>query len=481
MAGTTPGWPQGRPVRRKVRAWTAGEAVLEVHLGAGSMFGFGFSFVFRRPAAAGPGRLSRLAALVVLLLAASAAPAISAQDLTGLFLTWQSDPTTTMTINWVNLYPRNTEKVFHRQAGTTDWMESRAVQSEVAPSALQLRRVELQGLLPDTTYEFGIGSAPDKPEKGWRFRTMPERLTRPVRFVTGGDMMHDRARVDRMNEVAKKLDPDFALLGGDLAYANGVSAMRWVDWLQSWMTRCMTAERRLIPIVPAIGNHEVRGGYNGKIPDDAPYYYGLFVPPGRNSYHVVDFGKYLSLVVLDSGHTQPVAGPQREWLAQTLAARSEQAFLFACYHYPAYGTTKAPENGTPLDAPQAIAIREHWVPLLEQFGVSAVFENDHHNFKRTHRIRRHQRDDQNGLLYLGDGAWGVETRTVPKEGEAWWLAKAEARNHLWLVELGSDQSARIRAIDVEGVVFDEVRLERPRTVPEHGLAVPQSAGPSNGF
>jgi hypothetical protein len=38
-----------------------------------------------------------------------------------------------------------------------------------------------------------------------------------------------------MNKRAGALDPDFAMLGGDLAYANGVAATRWVDWLQSWM------------------------------------------------------------------------------------------------------------------------------------------------------------------------------------------------------------------------------------------------------
>jgi acid phosphatase type 7 len=215
----------------------------------------------------------------------------------------------------------------------------------------------------------------------------------------------------------------------------------------------------------AIGNHEVRGGYNGKIPDDAPYFYSLFALPEDRSYYALDFGKYLSLVILDSGHTQPIDGAQSDWLRQAMTERTQQQFLFTCYHYPAYGTTKAPTNGTPLDAKQSVAIREHWVPTLEQFGVTAVFENDHHNYKRTYRIRQHKRDDDNGLLYVGDGAWAVETRTVPKPGTAWWLERAEGRNHVWHVELQPSGQARMRAIDIEGKEFDDVIIKEPRTKP----------------
>jgi hypothetical protein len=31
----------------------------------------------------------------------------------------------------------------------------------------------------------------------------------------------------------------------------------------------------------------------------------------------------------------------------------------------------------------------------------------------SHRIRAGQRDDAHGLLYLGDGSWGVLPRKVP--------------------------------------------------------------------
>lgn len=397
-----------------------------------------------------------------------------AQDMVGCFVTWPDDPTVGMIVNWVNLYPKNTDEIWYRAVDAdedAEWMTARAERIPLEPSALQLRRAELPGLEPGTTYRFGIGDRPTKAEAGWRFRTMPATLDRPVRFVAGGDMMHDRKAIDVMNRQAARLDPDFAFLGGDLAYANGVSAMRWIDWLGSWTHAGVAADRRLIPLVVGIGNHEVRGGYRGEIPKDAPYFYGLFVRPGRKSYVVHDAGDYLSLVMLDSGHTERVAGAQAHWLAEALAARERKPFLFVSYHYPAYGTAKGPAAGLPIDDPRSVEIREHWVPHFERYGVSAVFEHDHHTYKRSHRLRRHARDDVNGLLYLGDGAWGVGTRSVPSADQGWWLERAESRNHLWCVDLrpstGDDEAptAIVRAIDVDGVVFDEFALEPIRTSP----------------
>ncbi|MFZ4984188.1 MAG: fibronectin type III domain-containing protein [Blastocatellia bacterium] len=387
------------------------------------------------------------------------------QDLVGVYLTWKGDPATTMTVNWVDLFEGSSRTVWYRRQGTTEWLSAEGTHTRAGVSTLQVRRVELTGLAPDTSYEFGIGKPPAKETDGWRFRTMPGSLSRPVRFVSGGDMMHSREMVDAMNRRAGALDPDFAMLGGDLAYANGVAATRWVDWLQSWMKNSMGKDRRIIPFVIGIGNHEVKGGYNGRVPDDAPFFYSLFATPEGRSNYVLDFGQYLSVIALDSGHTQPIDGAQADWLGETLAKRPGQQFLFGFYHYPAYGTTKAPKGGLPYDARQSVAIRASWIPHFERYGVTALFENDHHNFKRTHRLRNHKRDDENGLLFLGDGAWGVQPREVPSPEVGWWLAKAEPRNHLFHVELRADGTATIEAVDVKGVVFDRVDLTKPRTRP----------------
>ncbi len=392
--------------------------------------------------------------------------AARAQDLVGLYLEWARDPSSTIIVNWVDLYPEGTTDLLWRQEGAAEWKQAKALRHSVPPSSLQRCSVELTGLSADTRYELAIGKPPEKNAKPLCFRTMPRDLTsRPVRFVNGGDTMATREMFEAMNRQMAALDPDFLVIGGDLAYENGTWAMRVVDWLEAYSRTAVTKDRRLIPLVAAIGNHEVRGHFNGKAPADAPYFYGLMTLPEGKAYRAIDFGSYLSLILLDSGHTQPIEGDQTRWLEQSLQLRSNQQFLFPIYHCPAWGTTKAPKDGTPLDNPISVAIRTHWVPLFERFGNTAAFEHDHHNFKRTHRILEGKRDDERGLLYLGDGAYGVAVRTVPAEGTAWWLAKAEPRNHLWCVDLRVDGSAAIRAIDASGTVFDSVELKRSRTEP----------------
>ena len=67
-------------------------------------------------------------------------------------------------------------------------------------------------------------------------------------------------------------------------------------------------------------------------------------------------------------------------------------------------------------------------------------------------------DKDNGILYLGDGAWGVGVEVHKPDGK-WYLAKAESRNHFWLVTL-TDKTPRYQAIDQKGVVFDDYEDER---------------------
>ena len=72
-------------------------------------------------------------------------------------------------------------------------------------------------------------------------------------------------------------DPDFAVVGGDIAYANGNLELvdRWDTWLNFYTDTMLTSDGRSIPMVLAIGNHEVNGGFN-KTKSDAPFYFGFF-------------------------------------------------------------------------------------------------------------------------------------------------------------------------------------------------------------
>ena len=379
------------------------------------------------------------------------------------YLTWMRDPTTTMMVNWLDSDSHSPDYVLYRRLAAprgSRWTLARGSRHTFADQKKRfVHHVELQGLQPNTEYVFTIRSqGPTRGGQYFRFRTMPKTLPKHLRFVTGGDMMHDRKRVDAMNKRAAELNPWFALLGGDLAYANGNSneVGKWDDWLESWMLNCIRREDGgLIPMVVAIGNHEVAGG-TGKVPKDAKYFYSLFPLPAKRSFYAMDIGDYLSLIVLDSDHTERVEGEQEAWLDKALSERAGKVpLVYPCYHKPAYGTAKPPadSNDSSKD-PLAQKIIKHWCPLFDKYQVTAVFENDHHTYKRTHPLLNNQIDRKRGIVYLGDGCWGVDTRAVPKPGELWYLAKAESKRHLISVTI-RDGKPEYVAYEADGKVIDQ--------------------------
>lgn len=308
---------------------------------------------------------------------------------------------------------------------------------------------DLSGLKPATRYEARF-STPAGETQELVFETAPAELADSLQFVTGGDMYHNEKLLDSMNSRCGKLDPLFALLGGDLAYANGRSADKWYYWIDSWAEHAVAPSGRMIPMIVAIGNHEIdtqeaqpRGRHH------APFFYSLFKLPEDVSNYTVDFGAYMSLVILDSDHSQPVKD-QTPWLETALSERSGIPHMFVCYHRPTYGTPVKVQNYN---------VRNQWVPLFEKYRVDAVFENDHHVYKRTHLIFQDKKDDEKGVLYIGDGAWGVRTREIPaKKARALdYLEEFSSTNHLLNVTLNGE-TIQIDSIEAYGRTFDKVTL-----------------------
>ena len=190
-----------------------------------------------------------------------------------------------------------------------------------------------------------------------------------------------------------------------------------------------------------IGNHDVTGRFD-QTPDKAPFFYTFFPTPG---YQVMDFGDYLSLILLDSGHTHPVDGAQKDWLYQMLYQRQNVPHKFAFYHVPAYPCVR-PYKGT-----KSQFIREQWVPIFEKFHLDVAFEHHDHAYKRTFAIRKGKKK-RHGVIYMGDGAWGVERPRIPRRA-SWYLAKAQSIRHFILVTLDKD-TRHFKAISHRGDVFD---------------------------
>jgi acid phosphatase type 7 len=369
-----------------------------------------------------------------------------------LFLTWQRDPTTTMTIQWIGTRGETADsRIYYVPTAKSNlWWEWKMAVPELRPYAqtdFRVYRTELTGLTPGAEYLFRIGKASPM----YRFRTMPAQATNAVSFISGGDCGVNPHAVAN-NVQAARQDPAFALIGGDLAYENGRSADTHLTFIKNYSRTMIAKDGRLIPMVACIGNHEVDGGYKAKR-EKAPFFFALFDGLfSETSYATLDFGNYLSLVLLDTGHITPIEGEQTDWLEKTLRQRESNPNVFVVNHVPAYPSFRKaePEKGKPGSGTGEMN-RKNWVPLFEKYRVPVVLEHHDHTFKRTKSLIGGL-ENKNGVLYLGDGSWG-RLRSPQKPEKLDYLAASSESYHLSLHRIQGEERFHL-ALDEDGRVMD---------------------------
>ncbi len=370
------------------------------------------------------------------------------EKLESLFLTWRQDPTTTIMIQWVAAASPQTPQVQYRPLDGKIWQSAKAASKPFPGTDLKVYRSEITGLDPGTEYAFQIGSSSFE----FRFRTMPATATEEFTFVTGGDAGTGTAALNS-NRLAARQDPYFVVIAGDVAYDNGRSPKTFLKFLQNYQATMTDSQGRLIPLLTCLGNHEVDGGYGGTR-DKAASFLSVFDGFYHDtSYGVLDFGDYLSLVMLDSGHLSSIAGEQTEWLKKTLAEREDHPHVFGINHVPCYPSYRNPwgkdgKGGTGADQ------RKHWCPLFERHKVNVVLEHHDHTFKRTHPLTDGMIDEKTGVLYLGDGSWG-KIRPPKSPQDRPYLAKVSESYHVSLHRLEGDRRFHVALTD-SGKVADVV-------------------------
>jgi hypothetical protein len=372
---------------------------------------------------------------------------------TALFCTWQQDPTTTMTIQWIGEQSDADQRpLWYSKANTNEWRQQPFSSKEFPMTAKRVFRSELTGLEPDTTYKFRVGL--DSREQ--KFRTMPAKATKTIQFVSGGDAGIGTHTI-ATNKLAAAQSPDFVVIGGDIAYENGRNPGVFYTFMKYYSRDLRDSDGRLIPLLGCLGNHEVDGSYN-KSRAAAPFFYAMFdgLYP-ETGFASLDFGDYLSLIFLDTNHTTPIAGEQTDWLAKTLKEREERDTVFVFNHVPAYPSVRefSSEDGSGTGSGN----RKHWVPLFERYNVDAVFEHHDHAYKRTHPLLDGRKSD-NGIVYLGDGSWGrLRTPSTPEERP--YLAVTDEAYHLSVHRIEGRERFHIALSDTGRVVDICSTTKRP--------------------
>lgn len=378
-----------------------------------------------------------------------------------LTLTWEKDPCRSMTALWLRgpglgevPAKKRPELVRWKKAGEGDW---KSMETETSPfpdpEKMGLPRWTLvkacwNRLDPGQTYLFTIGDSPEA-----NFRTAPNKIEPELVFVEGGDVDIAKSSA-KMMALGAAQDPLFMSVGGDLAYGDGHDISREIAFWKQWKMMAVAPSGRLIPFVAGIGNHEVKGGYVQEgatfeqMKARAPFFYALFGGLYSQAGPVaLDFGNYLSLLLMDSGHVLPISS-QTDWLRTNLVRRKSVPWVFASWHvstYPSFRKWKGQK--------EIVQTREEWVPVLEKSGVTAVFTHHDHNLQRVESEGKAGRK----IPFLGNGALGVDPRPQNcPETKA--LTKAFAQSdYVQVVTLRPD-GAMVRSLGPEGQELDRVDL-----------------------
>jgi hypothetical protein len=241
-------------------------------------------------------------------------------------------------------------------------------------------------------------------------------------------------------------NPDVYYIGGDLAYDNGLPACyyTWDTFLRYFE---QATPSQLIPIFSTVGNHDVgmnaMGGATVTLDNYGPLYM-FYLPqhlgsdnvsvPALNErrtyyYHLIGNTAHITL---DSGYITTFAD-QVEWLNQTLANLTSLGYAtFISYHNPTYPACFSEY----YDMFGAMTMaQQEWVPLFDQYNVTAVFENHVHVFKRTYPLTNGTVNNETGIIYFGDGNIGVMSSDCEYNGNINGdiIANAQKVNHIWVM------------------------------------------------
>lgn len=368
-----------------------------------------------------------------------------------LYLTWDNPDTAhTQTIVFQTLGKANEPRAEIKMDGATAKPTRLGVKTVMlGGTERRVHSITVTGLKPATVYSFRAGDN-RYGMSAWRsFRTLPDD-GRPLRVASGGDMYRHPETVELLRAAARQ-KPDVALIGGDIAYANDEldKIGFWDDWFDNWANNLDAKGGPMVPMICAIGNHEVGGAFD-QPKKNAPFYFTFF-PQGGDSYFSRRLGKDMEVVVLDSSH---VAHPKEQvpFLQAALQSMQERKvrYRLALYHVPLYPTHR------PYDDPYAQRGRQFWLPLFDKYGLTVGLENHDHTCKRTFSLKGGKVVQSGGTVYLGDGCWGREPRSV--DSKRWYVAKASSSYHLWMLQ-GEAEGLRCQAIGRDGKAFDQTLLK----------------------
>ena len=322
-------------------------------------------------------------------------------------------------------------------------------------------QVQLQGLQPNSIYEYRIVTAKSKGtwhsiktdnDKGFTALIFPDSQSSDY----SGWQQLARAAQQRHK------DSELYINMGDLV-DNGQDGSQWRAWLGS--VEPFSADTAFAPV---IGNHEAYSLDWQMTPPKA--YINLFavpengLPEYKRQFYSFDYGP-VHFTVLDTnfheaqGWQPQLLTDELRWLEQDLA-NSKARWKIVLQHRDIFMYAFSKESGRPERATFFLDFSRQLMPLYEKYKVDVVLSAHLHTYRRRMPLRNFA-PAEDGITYILTGVAG-NVRYHKLWGDfAWDAARApqpETANYMTLEV--SQEKLLFRAFLPDGKRFDEIEIKK---------------------
>ncbi|MCE6992275.1 metallophosphoesterase family protein [Dyadobacter sp. CY323] len=285
-----------------------------------------------------------------------------------IILTWSSDPTSSVNVQWRSNFKAKSGKVKYWIPEKTDTLFNDASAFEMEDRLLQNDRYvkrftsTLKDLKPGTLYHYSICSEPGKWTVPASFKTASVK-NEGFSFIWFGDT-HYSPIWGEMAQKSVKRHPETAFfsIAGDLVS----TGLNRDDWDQLWAHGGNTFTTK--PLMPVPGNHDSQDGLGAwmykemfSLPENGPA-----KQPSEMTY-AFSYQDALFLM-LDATLSVP---QQSAWVEEQLK-KSNAKWKFAMFHFPPYN----------FEEPYDEIMRE-WCSLFDKYHVDMVMNGHMHYYLRT--------------------------------------------------------------------------------------------------
>ncbi len=267
-----------------------------------------------------------------------------------------------------------------------------------------------------------VVDVPD-PEGSWRFAAIGDYgAGTPQQAMVARNILRSR--------------PELLVTTGDNVYPTG----RWEDYQKNFLPEHLMGQViRQVPIMPALGNHDLY------LDDLVPYFH--YFPQLQGLPYYTFTHRDAQFFALDTDQDLSPGSAQYRWLEAELA-RSDSRWKVVYMHYPPVST--APNGGDD-------ELRRWIAPLMEKYGVQLVLSGHEHSYQRSYPI--------SGPTYVLTGGGGQITYAFRGRRQPWLARRVPAFHHTEIA-VGRDQMV-VRAIDKRGNLIDVATI--PVTGATHAI------------